>query len=81
MCTLYFCYYFQVKLWNLTSRKCIRSIRAHDGYIRGTTFLPDGEHFLSVGDDKTIKIWETDPGDADNVEPTDTVVSKVILFC
>ncbi|KAK6637130.1 hypothetical protein RUM44_007544 [Polyplax serrata] len=69
----------EVKLWNLTSRKCIRSIRAHDGYIRGTTFLPDGEHFLSVGDDKTIKIWETDPGDADNVEPTDTVVSKTVV--
>lgn len=58
-------------------RKCLRSIQAHDGYIRGSVFLPDGEHFLTTGDDKTIKMWETNPTDEDNIEPTDTVVSKV----
>lgn len=61
----------------MTRKECIRSIQAHEGYVRGATFLPDGEHFLTVGDDKSIKLWETDPEDEDNIEPTDTVVSKV----
>ena len=61
-------------------KHCIRSIQAHSGYVRGSVFLPDGEHFLTVGDDKTIKMWETDPSDEDSIQPTDTFLSKVTNF-
>lgn len=68
---------FQVKLWDLAQKHCIRTVQAHEGYIRGVTFLPDGEHFLTVGDDKCVKMWETSPDEGTFVEPTDTVFSKV----
>lgn len=67
----------QIRLWDLSRKECLRSVQAHESYIRGTVFLPDGDHFLTIGDDKTIKMWETDPSDESNVEPTDTVFSKV----
>lgn len=58
----------------------MRKIQAHEGYVRGSAFLPDGEHFLTIGDDKTIKLWETDPSNEDVIEPTDTFLSKVQNF-
>lgn len=71
-------YMLQIRLWNLARKECIRSIQAHEGYISGAEFMPDGEHFITVGDDSNIKIWETSPSDEDNILPTDTVISKVL---
>ena len=46
---------------------------AHTGVVRGVTFTPDGKEILTVGDDKTIKTWNT--GTWSDI-PTDTIVSK-----
>lgn len=68
----------QVRLWDLPQRKCIRNFRAHDGYVRGIAFLPSGQQFVTVGDDKTIKMWKTDlPDWGEEEEPTNTYISKV----
>lgn len=69
-----------MKLWNLGTKKCVRSIQAHEGLVRGLCFLADGDHFLTVGDDKCIKMWETEPESEENVEPTDTSFSKVVFL-
>lgn len=46
--------------------------------MRGITFLPGGQQFITVGDDKTIKIWKTDlPDWGEEEEPTNTYISKV----
>jgi WD repeat and SOF domain-containing protein 1 len=46
--------------------------------VRGITFLPGGRQFITVGDDKTIKIWKTDlPDWGEEEEPTNTYISKV----
>ncbi|EEB16671.1 pre-mRNA-splicing factor PRP17, putative [Pediculus humanus corporis] len=68
----------EVKLWDLSSKKCLQTIQAHDSCIRGCTFLPDGEHFITIGD-KNIKIWETEISNENFIEPTDTMVSKSVL--
>jgi len=34
----------------------------HEGWIRDLVLLPDGERFVSVGDDMLVKLWETDTG-------------------
>lgn len=41
-----FCW--QIRLWNLPKKKCVRTITAHDGYVRGLSFHQNGEYFFSV---------------------------------
>lgn len=70
----------QVCLWDLPQQKCVRNFRAHDGYVRGITFHPGGQQFITVGDDKTIKMWKTDlPDWGEEEEPTNTYISKVTV--
>lgn len=30
----------------------------HDNWIRGVIFHPGGKYLLSVGDDKTMRVWD-----------------------
>ena len=60
-------------MWNLTERKCLASWQAHEGVVRGATFVPGGKHILSCGDDKTIKLWDANTW---SDVPVETVVSK-----
>ncbi|KAM7292824.1 DDB1- and CUL4-associated factor 13 [Ixodes scapularis] len=70
----------EVKIWNLAERKCVRTIQAHRGMIRGITFPADGDRFLTVGDDKNIKTWKTEPpGWGETDEPVDTIITKGVL--
>lgn len=46
----------EIRIWDLPTRKPIRNFNAHDGYVRGIVYTPSGEHFVSVGDDKTVKV-------------------------
>ncbi|KAK7603243.1 hypothetical protein V9T40_003242 [Parthenolecanium corni] len=50
----------ELRVWDLPQRKCKWKIQAHDGFLRGLTFCNDNERFISVGQDKTIKIWSAD---------------------
>ena len=38
----------QIRLWNLPKRTCIRTITAHEGFVRGLCYHPSGEYFFSV---------------------------------
>uniref|UniRef100_A0A1B6DN13 Uncharacterized protein n=1 Tax=Clastoptera arizonana TaxID=38151 RepID=A0A1B6DN13_9HEMI len=67
----------EIRLWDLTNRSCRHNIQAHEGYVRGVVFTPDGSHILSVGDDKTIKKWSTDP--EKNYTNVNIILSKTIL--
>lgn len=66
---------FQIRFWDLPHRLCTRSFQAHDGFVRGLTFTPDSQNLLSIGDDKTIKLWGLEEGQE---EPINTVLSKVL---
>ncbi|XP_058810747.1 DDB1- and CUL4-associated factor 13 [Phymastichus coffea] len=70
-----------VKVWNLPQRTCERSILAHDGNVRGIAYSPDGEHFITIGDDKTIKTWKSEKPDDEDEEdlPIKTIISKTIV--
>lgn len=70
----------EIRLWNLSTRKCVRKLQAHEGYIRGITFNSDGSKFLTIGDDKTIKTWNTDVSAFQSTEENvNTILSKTIL--
>lgn len=64
----------ELRIWNLAQRTCIRSFLAHDGVLRGITYIPDGKRFITVGDDKTIKTWNAV---GEEEEPLNTIISKV----
>eukprot|EP00043_Microstomoeca_roanoka_P014933 m.148857 g.148857 ORF g.148857 m.148857 type:complete len:440 (+) comp16145_c1_seq2:174-1493(+) len=46
----------EVRLWDLSARKCLIAEELHKGFVNGVCFTPLGSHFVSVGQDKTIKI-------------------------
>ncbi|KAL4842340.1 hypothetical protein H8958_006926 [Nasalis larvatus] len=69
-----------VRIWNLTQRNCIRTVQAHEGFVRGICTRFCGTSFFTVGDDKTVKQWKMDgPGYGEEEEPLHTILGKVIL--
>lgn len=69
----------EVRTWNLGQGTCTRAFLAHDGMVRGIAYVPDGKHFVTVGDDKTIKTWDMVSAGGEE-EPVNTIVSKVRSF-
>lgn len=71
----------EIRLWDLPTRKCMRNFLAHDGYVRGICYASSGEHFLSVGDDKTIKCWRANaPEIGEDEEPINTLLSRTVIM-
>lgn len=64
----------EIRHWDIAKKSCIRSIRAHEGFVRGwfvishlNVFISlllglvlshDDEYILSCGDDGIVKQWE-----------------------
>jgi WD40 repeat protein len=48
--------------WDAASGQSVRSAQAHAGWVRDLVATPDGTRLISVGDDMSVKIWETDTG-------------------
>ncbi|XP_078665363.1 DDB1- and CUL4-associated factor 13-like isoform X2 [Branchiostoma floridae x Branchiostoma belcheri] len=70
----------EIKIWNLASRDCRRTIQAHTGFVRGMCVTPDHGNVLSIGDDKTIKMWSlTSPEAGEEEEPVQTILGKSIF--
>ncbi|XP_049268702.1 DDB1- and CUL4-associated factor 13 isoform X2 [Rhipicephalus sanguineus] len=68
----------EVKVWNLAERKCVRTLQAHQGMVRGITFPGDGQRFITVGDDKNIKTWRAEsPSWGEPDEPVHTILTRV----
>lgn len=48
---------YTIKVWSLTSRKCIFTLTGHLDYLRNVSFHHDLPWILSCSDDQTIRIW------------------------
>ncbi|XP_055331739.1 DDB1- and CUL4-associated factor 13-like [Paramacrobiotus metropolitanus] len=66
----------EIRVWNLADRRCLRSVQAHRGIVRGLCFSSDGKFVFSVGDDQNIKQWDL----VDLAEPVGTLMSKTNLL-
>lgn len=64
----------ELRLWDISRKTCHRNFVAHEGVVRGITFTPNGEHFISLSDDKTIKTWNfSAPNEGQEEQPVNTV--------
>ncbi|UXI21474.1 glucose dehydrogenase acceptor-like [Sarcoptes scabiei] len=48
----------EIKIWNLTTFHCIKTIKAHDSIVRNVCIPQHGRYFFSVDDSQTIKQWD-----------------------
>ena len=61
----------------LSTQRCVRSVQAHSGFVRGMVCSTDGNTLVTLGDDNTIKHWSTSALAEDSDKPINTVVAKV----
>ena len=52
-----------LKWWNLENRQCIRTVPAHERWIRKIGISPDGAKLVSVADDMVVRIWNAATGE------------------
>lgn len=46
-----------VRICDIRSRSCIRTLRGHTSWVRSVAVAPDQHHIVSVSDDKTVRVW------------------------
>ena len=51
-----------VRLWDLDTGECVRTIRAHDRYVYAVAFSPDGSRLVSGSGDHTLRVWDPATG-------------------
>jgi WD40 repeat protein len=51
-----------IKLWDLTGRKEIATLRGHGGPVKGVAFSPSGKTLASGSADKSVKLWAVQGG-------------------
>ncbi|KAF8251097.1 WD40 repeat-like protein [Wilcoxina mikolae CBS 423.85] len=64
----------EVKIWDLTDRKEVMSVRAHEGIVKGLCFTSVGgdRRLLSCASDRTVKMWDPDVNADGNNTPVAT---------
>lgn len=50
----------EVRLWDLSTRLCLFSSTLHKGFVQGICTTPSGSNFVTVGQDKTIRVSRLD---------------------
>lgn len=69
----------EIRVWDLAQKTCNRNFIAHEGWVRYINYTPDGDTFVSAGDDKTIKTWKSEVKNDEDCEPINTLLSLSVV--
>jgi WD40 repeat protein len=51
-----------VRLWEVSSGKCLKVLQGHTNGIRLVAFSPDGSLVVSSSQDQIVKVWDVESG-------------------
>ena len=54
---------YTIKLWNVETGECLKTLKGHCGCINTLTVSSDGKIIVSGSDDYTIKLWNIETGE------------------
>ena len=52
-----------VKLWDVTSGECLKTLEGHSWTVTSVSFSPDGTKVASGSNDNTVKLWDVTSGE------------------
>jgi WD40 repeat protein/serine/threonine protein kinase len=56
-----------LRLWDLTTGKCLRVFEGHTEWINSVTISPDGRWGLSGSNDRTLRLWDLATGRCERI--------------
>ncbi|KAG2053382.1 beta transducin-like protein, partial [Suillus hirtellus] len=51
-----------IQVWRTSNTELLLKINAHDNWVKGVLWSPDGQQLVSASTDKTIKFWDSSNG-------------------
>ncbi|MEM9450683.1 MAG: NB-ARC domain-containing protein [Cyanobacteria bacterium P01_E01_bin.6] len=51
-----------IKIWSLSTGRCIRTLSGHDNWVWTVAFSPNGQLIATGSGDHTVKVWEVATG-------------------
>lgn len=75
----------EIRLWNLARQNTTLAIPAHSGFVRGLCMNQEGSKFISVGEDKIIRLWnypdsELESSSSDSIDPISSIIGKSVFL-
>jgi WD40 repeat protein len=52
-----------VKLWEVETGRCLRTLEGHSAQVCSVAFTPDGSTLITNSQDQTIRLWDSQTGE------------------
>jgi WD40 repeat protein len=53
---------WDVKLWDVQTRRCLHTLKGHRGFVWALAFSPIGRMLFSGSEDQTVRVWDVASG-------------------